>query len=278
MPHFAACSHRPTPGLWARFGRYRKEGTSNAFAQTHKLGDFFMKNRDLRRTVRGRSVAALAALTPLALGVVGLPRAHAAEQAPLPVTFSGLLNDYTPPAPSVTGGPYEMHGRWSLHLNNEQGTATFSAEMTMETADFANTDPNHDPTKLGPHTHHITVTDGMIHSDATGPTNWKTLCPTFKPAVSGGFVVTGTAFVTGNGGNPPFGNPSPVTICILGGAQNPAIAGAQAYVEFSNFTLAFGAGSRASGHFGAQAINGVVAKCARPWGHDSSDCRVEVVD
>lgn len=236
-----------------------------------------MKNQYRREMLHGRSVVALVALTTLAWGVVGLPRAHAAEQR-LPVGFSGLLNDYTPPAPNVGGGPYEMHGRWSLHLNNERGTATFSAEMTMETADFANTDPNHDPTKLAPHTHHITFTDGIIHSDPTDQINWKTQCPTFKPAVSGGFVITGTAFVTGNGGNPPFGNPSPVTICILGGAQNPLIAGAQAYVEFSNFTLAFGVGSNASMHFGTQAINGVVAKCERPWSHESNDCRVEIVE
>ena len=75
-----------------------------------------------------------------------------------------------------------MHGKWSLYLAEVRGTAAFSAEMTMETADFANTDPNHDPTKLGTHTHHISVTDGVIHNDPTDPINWKTQCPTFKPA------------------------------------------------------------------------------------------------
>jgi hypothetical protein len=122
------------------------------------------------------------------------------------------------------------------------------------------------------------VTDGVVHNDPTDPINWKTQCPTFKPPVSGGFVVTGTAYVTGNGGNPPFGNPSPVTICILGGTQSASITGAQAFVEFSNFTLAFGMGSRASTHFGLQAINGVVARCERPWISPSSDCKVETVD
>jgi hypothetical protein len=237
-----------------------------------------MKSKDLRWTARGMALVALLALTILAMGVAGLPRARAAAQLPrLPASFSGLLNDYTPPAPTVTGGPYEMHGKWSLHLE-ERGAATFTAEMTMETADFANTDPNHDPTKLGPHTHHISVTDGVIHDDLTDPINWKTHCPTFKPPVSDGFVVTGTAYITGNGGNPPFGNPSPVTICILGGTQNPSIAGAQAFVEFSNFTLAFGMASRASTHFGTQAINGVVTKCERPWSHESSDCKISIVD
>src|SRR5271154_2651447 len=233
-----------------------------------------MKSKDLRWTARGMALVALLALTILAMGVAGLPRARAAQLSRLPASFSGLLNDYTPPAPTVTGGPYEMHGKWSLHLE-ERGAATFTAEMTMETADFANTDPNHDPTKLGPHTHHISVTDGMIHNDPTDTINWKTQCPAFKPPVSDGFVITGTAYITGNGGNPPFGNPSPVTICILGGTQNPAVAGTQAFVEFSNFTLKFGMGSRASTHFGTQAINGVVAQC--DWGNQSRDCKVAIV-
>jgi hypothetical protein len=233
-----------------------------------------MKSKDLRWTERGMTIVALLALAMFAIGVVG---AHPAQQSRLPASFSGLLNDYTPSAPTVAGSPYEMHGKWSLHLE-ERGTATFSAEMTMETADFANTDPNHDPTKLGPHTHHISMTDGVIHDDPTDPINWKTQCPTFKPPVSDGFVVTGTAYITGNGGNPPFGNPSPVTICILGGSQNPSVTGTQAFVEFSNFTMAFGMASRASTHFGTQAINGVVAKCERPWSHESSDCKIAIVD
>ena len=237
-----------------------------------------MKSKDLKRTVHGKAVAACLAVATLAAGIVGMPRAQAAAHPRLPTSFSGLLNDYTPPAPGVVGGPYEMHGKWSLHLSEERGSAIFSAEMTMETADFANTDANHDPTKLGPHTHHLSVTDGVVHTDPTDPINWKTQCPIFKPAVSDGFVVTGTAYVTGNGGNPPFGNPSSVTICILGGTQSPSVTGAQAFVEFSNFTLAFNKNSRASTHFGTQAINGVVSKCERPWSYQSSDCKIAIVD
>jgi hypothetical protein len=236
-----------------------------------------MKSTGLRRSARERTALALMALALLGIGVRGLTPALAGGQSRLPAHFGGLLNDYTPPAPTVTGGPYEMHGRWSLQLAEERGTATFSAEMTMETADFANTDANHDPTKLGPHTHHISVTDGVIHNDPTDPINWKTACPTFKPPVAGGFVVTGTAYVTGNGGNPPFGNPSSVTICILGGMLNPSATGVQAVVEFSNFTLTFADKSLASSHFGTQAINGVVARCEGPWGHQSS-CKVAVVE
>jgi hypothetical protein len=236
-----------------------------------------MKSKGLRWTSRDRAVLALMALAMLPIGIGGPARALAAGQSRLPAHFSGLLNDYTPAAPTVAGGPYEMHGKWSLQLSEEQGTATFSAEMTMETADFANSDPSHDPTKLGPHTHHISVTDGVIHDNPTDPINWQTACPTFKPPVAGGFVVTGTAYVTGNGGNPPFGNPSSVTICVLGGMHNPVITGAQTFVEFSNFTLTFGTGSHASTHFGTQAINGVVVRCERPWNQESNDCKVEVV-
>jgi hypothetical protein len=236
-----------------------------------------MKSKDLKWEGHGTPAVVSMALAMLAIGVATMPRAHANGHPRLPASFSGLLNDYTPPAPGIVGGPYEMHGKWSLHLNEERGSAALTVEMTMETADFANTDPGHDPTKLGPHTHHITMTDGVIHNDPTDPI-WKTQCPTFKPPVSDGFVVTGTAYITGNGGNPPFGNPSAVTICVLGGTQSPTVTGAQAFVEYSNMTLTFGKGSKASTHFGTQAINGVVANCDRPWSHESSDCRVAVVD
>jgi hypothetical protein len=231
-----------------------------------------MKSKDLTRSLRG---AALGVLAALGISAAALPRALAAGDSGLPADFSGLLNDYTP---VVAGGPYEMHGKWSLHLSDERAAASFRAEMTMETADFANTDPNHDPTKLNPHTHHISVTDGVVHNDPADPINWQTQCPLFKPAASGGFVVTGIAYVTGNGTNPPFGNPSPVTICILGGTQNPSVSGTQVVVEFSNFTLTFGTGSPASSHFGTQAIHGVVSSCARRWNNASSDCKVQLVD
>jgi hypothetical protein len=238
-----------------------------------------MKINYLEYMTRGRVAASLMVLTVSAAAVVGSAEAYNTDRPRLPAKFAGLLNDYTPPAPAVSGGPYEMHGIWMLRLSEDRTTATFTAEMTMQTGDFANTDPNHDPTKLGPHTHHLSIRDGVIHNDPTDPINWKTQCPIFKPAVTDGFVVTGTAFVTGNGGNPPFGNPSAVSICILGGTQNPTIGPPQAYVEFSNFTLAFAAGSLASVHFGAQAINGVVSECERPRsGRDAADCKVAIID
>jgi hypothetical protein len=81
--------------------------------------------------------------------------------------------------------------------------------------------------------------------------------------VTDGFVVTGSVFVTGNGAGAPFGNPSPLTVCVLGGA----------IVKFSNITLTFG--KPAAKHFGLQAVHGVVARCTGRWEHQSDDCSVE---
>jgi hypothetical protein len=236
-----------------------------------------MKSTVSRGRVPGRTARALLAAAALAIAAGTATQAFAADPPRLPAHFSGVFNDYTPAPPTVSGGPYEMHGKWSLRLN-ERGGAEFAAEMTMQMADFANTDPNHDPTKLGSHTHHITVSDGVVHDDPTDPVNWKASCPGFKIPVAGGFVVTGAAYVAGNGGNPPFANPSTVTICILGGAPNPSVSTTQAIVEYSNFTLQFASGSPASSHFGTQPINGVVAHCDGPWNRDSSDCRIALVE
>jgi hypothetical protein len=235
-----------------------------------------MKNTGLRRTVRKGSIPLWVGLSTLAVGVGGFAPALAGDPPGFPTHFSGLLNDYTPATATVKGSPYEMHGKWTLFLHDERNTATFSAEMTMETADFANPDPGHDPTKLNPHTHHISVTDGVVHRDPNDPVNWQTACPTLTPPVTRGFVVTGTAYVTGNGGNAPFGNPSPATICILGGMSNPDVTGTQAFIAFSNLTLKFGA--PANTHFGLQAIHGVVARCEGPWNREATDCRVAVVE
>ena len=173
------------------------------------------------------------------------------------VHFAGLLNDYTPSAAVTKGGPYEMRGKWSLDVDERYGAARFSAALNMETSDYGITQGTvnkDDPTTRGAHTHHISVTDGVVNTD------WATSCPKFSPATTEGFVITGSATITGNGGPAPFGNPSPVTICVLGGAD----------VKFSNITIAFGL--PASSHFGTQAIHGVVVRCGGQWGHDAKDC------
>ncbi|HXN74703.1 MAG TPA: hypothetical protein VN861_19310, partial [Candidatus Acidoferrales bacterium] len=72
------------------------------------------------------------AIVVLAAGITAL------AQAPTPMHFSGLINDYSPE--TIAGkvvGPWEMHGKWSLDLKGKSGLADFSAEMTMELSDHA---------------------------------------------------------------------------------------------------------------------------------------------
>ena len=78
-----------------------------------------------------------------------------------PVHFSGVINDYSPYDPTISGSPYEMHGQWSLDLH-ERGTADFLADMTM--AGYGTTNGVLDATKggLGAHTHHIKLTNIKI--------------------------------------------------------------------------------------------------------------------
>ena len=63
-------------------------------------------------------------------------------------------------------------------------------------------------------------------------------------------MVTGPAYITGNGGPAPFSKGdtvlSALQVCVNGGTDVP----------YSNLSLVFGA--PASGHFGMQAVHGVV--------------------
>lgn len=177
--------------------------------------------------------------------LAGGSTAAVADGDRLPLELRGWLNDYSPG--SVSGGPYEMRAEWSMELR-PSGKASFSAAMNMETSDWGISkgivDPD-DPVTRGAHTHHITVTNGVVSRDTS-------VCPTFRPATSGGFVVTGPVRITGNGSPAPFdaaGNTA--QICITGGSM----------VELSNITLTLiGA---ATGHFGTQAIRGAVT-CTWP--------------
>ena len=175
----------------------------------------------------------------------------ALAQAPTPTHFSGLINDYTPA--TVAGklvGPYVMHGTWTLDLKGRSGLADFSAAMTMELAEYTVVNGVvtlfDDPSARIAHTHHITMKDAPV-SYATG------VCPVNAPATTNpGFLVSAPAYITGNGAPAPFSKGDTVLsmlqVCVNGGSDVP----------FSNVTLEFGA--PASGHFGAQAIHGVVRK------------------
>jgi len=194
----------------------------------------------------------VSAVTVVVLAVAILARG----QSPTPTHLSGWINDYTPE--TINGklvGPWVMNGTWSLDLKGRSGLADFSAAMTMELSDYAVVngvvknidDPN--PEVRIAHTHHITMKDSTV-SYATG------LCPSYFPPgpaiTNDGFVVTGLASITGNGGPAPFSKGdtvlSTLQVCVNGGSDVP----------FSNVTLVFGA--PASGHFGSQAIHGVVRK------------------
>jgi hypothetical protein len=184
-----------------------------------------------------------------------------------PSHFSGLINDYSPQ--TIAGkavGPWEMHGTWSLDLKGRSGLADFSAIMTMELSDQAvasgvvnNGVPASfdDPETRIPHTHHITMKDAQVSLN-TGT------CPAYSaPAPTNpGFMVSGPAIITGNGGPAPFSKNDTVLsmlqVCVNGGSD----------VAFSNISLVFSA--PANGHFGMQAIHGVVR---RPKLSDYDDYR-----
>jgi hypothetical protein len=199
--------------------------------------------------------AAAVAVLAVAIGALAQNRT--------PMHFGGLINDYSPE--TISGkvvGPWEMHGKWSLDLKGRSGLADFSADMTMELSDHAmevavasgvvtNGVPAtfDDPETRIPHTHHISMKDAKVSYNTDTST-----CPPYAAPVptNPGFMVTGPATITGNGGPAPFSKNDTVLsmlqVCVNGGSDVP----------FSNVSLVFGV--PASGHFGSQAIHGVVRK------------------
>jgi hypothetical protein len=201
-----------------------------------------------------RWMVSVVAAVILAVGIC------ARAQAPTPTHFSGLINDYSPETiMGKTVGPWEMHGKWSLDLKGRSGFADFSAEMSMELSDHAmevaiakaiaamTVPPSFDnPEDRNPHTHHITMKDAKVSYPAPGA------CPAYAPpnTTTPGIMVTGQAYITGNGGPAPFSMNdtllSNLQVCVNGGTDVP----------YSNVSLVFGA--PAYNHFGMQAIHGVV--------------------
>jgi hypothetical protein len=177
----------------------------------------------------------------MALSLIVLVSAKAQDVRP--VHFGGLINDYSPS--TVTGGPYELRGDWSLDVIRG-GTANFSADLNMETSDYGITDSTQvdptNPTTRSPHTHHISMTNITISYDTS-------VCPANSPATTvSGFVINGPVTTSANGGTAPFDakGPSTLQVCIMGGSE----------VTFSNVTLVYS--GPATGHFGPQPIHGVV--------------------
>lgn len=191
--------------------------------------------------------------------------------AQFPTHFAGLINDYSPS--TVSGGPWTMHGEWSLELHRNSGTADFSADMTM--SDLGSTNGALDPLKPGnnPHTHHIRLLNAAVKDDPAS----LSLCPgaTDSPVSFPRFMISGTvSLITGNGSDAPFEQTKPPTfpvpapksmlqVCVNGGDVSVDHVYA---IPFSNITLQFGA--PASGHFGTQPVHGVVRSLGDSDGDD----------
>jgi hypothetical protein len=188
------------------------------------------------------------AILLLALGAASAQTIWGPGHPPSPPSFrlGGLINDYGPT--SISGGPYEMRGPWTLDVHPGSATADFTVVLNMETSDYGMAEATKlDPTVAlpdrGAHTHHISM-HGTITTDTSH-------CPTYSPATTGPVIVVmgQPEIITGNGGPAPFQakGPSTLWICVAGGTQVP----------FSNVAMIFTAGG-ATGHFGTQAIHGVV--------------------
>ena len=178
----------------------------------------------------------------------------ASAQAPTPVHFSGLINDYSPATfviatMSKTVGPWEIRGTWSLDLQGESGTANFSAALNMELSDYAVVEGIANVDTVGArkaHTHHITMNNATVTENPVDCPGSPAGTPGYTPQLE----VNGLADVSGNGGT-AFSQ-VPLQVCIDGGSA----------VQYSNVTLAFtipaGGSNAAAGHFGSQPIRGVV--------------------
>lgn len=161
-----------------------------------------------------------------------------------PAHLSGVINDYTPIAGGMTA--WEVRGPWSLTLNEDNGTADFSASVTMELSPIGQSSTNVGAVALSQHTHDIKLKGATVTYNPSG-------CPAHAsgtPPYTARIEVKGSATVSANGGPfpppPAAPEPSQLQICIDGGADT----------AYSNVTLVFG--TPASGHFGSQAIHGVV--------------------
>lgn len=187
-------------------------------------------------------------------GLVLLVGTAAWAQAPMPHHLSGIISDYTPLISTFSPtGPWELRGHWSLQLKGNSGKADFSAYMTMELSDSgvaAAAGNLADPKARSAHTHDFVMKDATVSSDPAE----TSACPTFSPANTALFVVTGPAnFISANGNPAPFETLGPTTlqVCISGGTDGTA------EVKYSNMTLAM-TGPAANKHFGSQPIHGVV--------------------
>jgi hypothetical protein len=179
----------------------------------------------------------------LALALATNIRAWDEDSAPS--HLNGVINDYTPIAGSMTTA-YEVRGPWQMTLDKNDGTANFIASVTMELSPLGQTSTNVGNVALSQHTHDIRMKGKIIFNPSDCPGH-----AAGTPPYTARFEITGSATVSANGGGfppPPTPETSELQVCIEGGTVT----------AYSNVTLVFGA--PASGHFGGQAIHGVVRK------------------
>jgi hypothetical protein len=187
---------------------------------------------------------ALCITVGLALALATNIRAWDEDSAPS--HLNGVINDYTPIAGSMTTA-YEVRGPWQMTLDKNDGTANFIASVTMELSPLGQTSTNVGNVALSQHTHDIRMKGKITFNPSDCPGH-----AAGTPPYTARFEITGSATVSANGGGfpPPPATPetSELQVCIEGGTVT----------AYSNVTLVFGA--PASGHFGGQAIHGVVRK------------------
>jgi hypothetical protein len=187
-----------------------------------------------------------------ALGItVGLALALATnirawDEDAAPSHLNGVINDYTPIVGNTTT-VWEVRGPWQMTLDKDDGTANFIASVTMELSPVGQKPTNVGTVALSQHTHDIKMRGTLTFNPSDCPPNAGE-----TPPYTARFEIKGMATVSANGGGfpPPPASPetSQLQVCIEGGSVT----------AYSNVTLMFGA--PASGHFGSQAIHGVVRK------------------
>lgn len=121
--------------------------------------------------------------------------------------------------PLDASGPWQVLGEWSLTVNRASGKVDFVASLNMVRSDSA--------LRAAHHTHHMSLGDGLV------------------TALANGYRISGTASFTSNGSFAAFSG-SPVDIEVTGSSAMP----------FANVAVTFG--GAAAGHFGTQALKGVI--------------------
>jgi len=202
--------------------------------------------------MKTRALFLTACFAGTALVVAGV--ASTSAQDSRPGRISGVIHDYAPTgvtAPDGTPTAWELHGPWNLTFD-KSGTAHFSTSLTMGLSVLGQSSTDIQDTILAQHTHNITM-DGTVTYNPTDCPAAAAATPAYTARIEIKSSGAG-ASVFANGNVPPFGQFSPLQVCLSGGVVKPN----EPIVPLSNITLVFGGG--AAGHFGGFPIHGAVTK------------------